>query len=162
MTEIIMIAAVAKNNIIGKDNKIPWYIKEDFTHFKTLTLHHACIMGDRTYESLPKRPLPERENIILTFDKNYQAPGAVVMFSFDEALEYCKDKEKVFIIGGASIYRQGMKYANVLEITRIHKDFEGDTYFPEINEYEWNLVSEEKRNHEIYGDYSFLRYELRK
>ncbi|MBU1078404.1 MAG: dihydrofolate reductase [Spirochaetes bacterium] len=158
MSEIIVIAAVAKNNVIGNGLKIPWHIKEDFRHFKELTLHHAVIMGDRTYESLPNKPLPQRENIVLTFDRNYHPEGTVIKYSFEEALEYCNDKEKVFIIGGASIYALGLKVADTLELTRIHSDFEGDIFFPEINLNEWDLVKKIDKRDEQVGDYSFLTY----
>ena len=161
--EIIMIAAVAKNNVIGKQGKIPWNIREDFRHFKEKTLGHACVMGDVTYDSLPVKPLPGRENIVLTFDKGYNAPGASIFYSFDDAFKYCRDKEKVFIIGGASIYRQGMKYADTLEITRIDREYEGDTFFPEIKEEEWEEVKREDKtsrdtDNDFEVNYSFVTY----
>lgn len=153
MTEIIIIAAIAENNVIGKDNDIPWRIKEDFLHFKNLTMGHPCIMGDRTFESLPTRPLPGRENIICTLNKNYKAQGATVFNSFDAAIEYCKDKEKVYIIGGATIYRLGLNVADTLELTRVHMNPEGDTFFPEINFDEWKLIKEDPHD-----GYTFLTY----
>ena len=153
MKEIIIIAAVAENNVIGKEGKIPWHIKEDFQHFKKLTMGCPCIMGDKTYESLPIKPLPERENIVLTFDKNYHPEGAIIKYSFEDALEHCKNNEKIFIIGGASIYKQGLKFANRMELTRIHKSYEGDTYFPEFDENEWEV--KKKENHD---DFSFISY----
>lgn len=155
MAEIIIIAAVAENNVIGRNNDIPWRISEDFRHFKELTMGHPCIMGDRTFESLPKRPLPGRENIILTLDKNYRADGAKIFHSFDEALAYVKPKKKAFICGGATIYRLGMKYADTLEITRVHLSPEGDTFFPEIDMKVWKIVKEEK--HEGYTFQRFKR-----
>lgn len=157
MTEITVIVAVADNNVIGKDNDIPWRIPEDFAHFKRKTMGYPCIMGDRTFESLPDnaRPLPGRENIVLSLDKDYKAPGAVVMHSFEEAFEHCKDKEKVFICGGATIYRLGMKYADTLELTRVHMSPEGDTFFPEVDSNEWNLVAEDK--HEKYSFQTYKR-----
>jgi len=92
-------------------------------------------MGDKTYESLPDnaKPLPGRENIILTFNKEYHPDGTKVFFSWEDAIEYLKDKEKVYICGGASIYKLGLKVADTLELTRIDKDYNGDTFFPEIN-----------------------------
>jgi dihydrofolate reductase len=161
--EIIVIVAVAQNNIIGDKGEIPWHISEDFAHFKEKTYGYSCIMGDVTYESLPRKPLPGRENVVLTFDKNYKPKGAIIKYSFEEAFDYCKDKEKVFIIGGASIYRQGMKYADTLEITRIHRDYDGDTKFPEILEDEWEAVSKQdcegidKKNNELVK-FSFITY----
>ena len=119
MTEIIVIVAVAQNGVIGKDNDIPWRIKEDFQHFKDATLGFPCIMGDKTYESLPEgaRPLPGRENIVLTFDKNYKPEGTTIFHDFYEAIEYVRSKgiEKAFITGGATIYKLGMQVADKFE-----------------------------------------------
>jgi dihydrofolate reductase len=153
MTEIIIIAAVAENNVIGKQGKIPWHIKEDFLHFKEMTMGHPCIMGDKTYESLPVKPLPGRENIVLTFDKSYHPPGAIIKYSFEEALSYCMNKDKVYICGGATIYKLALPYAHTLELTRIHKKYDGDTFFPEINLNEWRLVKKEDKK-----GFSFLTY----
>ena len=155
MPEIIFIAAVADNNVIGKDDDIPWRISEDFQHFKALTMGHPCIMGDKTYESLPVKPLPGRENIILTFDRNYHPEGAVIMYSFEEALHYLNDREKVFICGGASVYKIGLEVADRLELTRVHQRPEGDTFFPEVNFKEWKLVKEEK--HRGFTFQSYIR-----
>lgn len=162
MAEIIIIVAVAGNNVIGKKGKIPWHISDDFKHFKKKTLGYPCIMGDVTYESLPQKPLPGRENIILTFNKDYKPAGTTIFHSFDEALSYCKDKEKVFIIGGASIYQQAMKFADTLEITKLKNNFEGDTYFPEIKGSDWKLVERLDNVDEKCGEYSFLTYRRRK
>ena len=169
MAEIIVIAAVAQNNVIGKDGDIPWRLKEDFQHFQDKTMGHPCVMGDKTYESLPDnaKPLPGRENVVLTFDKNYNPEGAKIFFSWEEAIEYLKDKEKVYICGGASIYKLGLKVADTLELTRIKKDIEGDTFFPEINFDEWELVKQEdsegvkKRTGETLK-FSFLTYKRKK
>ncbi len=158
MKEIIIIAAVAENNVIGKGGKIPWHIKEDFQHFKELTMGYPCIMGDRTYESLPIKPLPGRENIILTFNKNYHPKGTIIKYSFEDALEHCKNTKKIFIIGGASIYKQGLNFANRMELTRIHKSYEGDTHFPEFDENEW--VIEKKENHDGFSFISYAKKEV--
>jgi dihydrofolate reductase len=167
--KIVVIAAVAKNNIIGKNNEIPWHIKEDFQHFKDKTFGSPCIMGMKTFESLPTKPLPGRENIVLTFDKNYKPEGVVVKHSFEEALEYCKDKnyDKVFIIGGASIYKIGLEVADILELTRIDKDYDGEVYFPEINFEQWEIINQEDsegediKNKEIVK-FSFLTYKRKR
>jgi dihydrofolate reductase len=153
MAEIIVIAAVAKNNVIGNKGDIPWRIKEDFLHFKKKTLGYPCIMGDRTYESLPVKPLEGRENIILTFDKNYHPDGTVIFFNFEDGLKYVEKKEKAYICGGATIYKIGVQIADTLELTRVNLTPDGDTFFPEINLDEWTLTKEEK--HE---KYSFLTY----
>ena len=153
MREIIIIVAVAKNNVIGKDNKIPWHISDDFKHFKELTLNHPIIMGKNTYFSLPKRPLPERENIVLTFlDDSFNESGITIMHSLKNALEYTENKD-VYIIGGASVYKQAMEFATKLEITSIDKEYQGDTFFPEISLDSWKLIKEDKRD-----GYSFQTY----
>jgi len=153
MSEIIIIAAVAKNNVIGKDGKIPWHIKEDFQHFKELTLKHPVIMGRKTFESLPIKPLPGRINIVITRQPGLNYEGVIVKNSIDEAIEYCKDSEKIFIIGGQSVYEQGMKFADRLEITRLNKEYEGDTFFPKFDSNEWILKKKEEHN-----GYSFNTY----
>lgn len=162
MAEIIIIAAVARNNAIGKGGDIPWRIKEDFRHFQKLTLGHACVMGDVTFESLPDsaRPLPGRENIVLTFDRDYKPQGATIFFSWEEALAFLKEREKVYLCGGASIYKLGLEVADTLELTRIHAEYDADTFFPEIQAGVWERVKREDRKgkNEITGEtveYSF-------
>jgi len=171
MTEIIVIVAIAQNNAIGKDNKIPWHIKEDFLHFQKKTLGYPCIMGDKTFESLPdnSKPLPGRENIVLSFDKNYKPEGTVVFNDFIRAIQYVKDNEekKAFIIGGATIYKLGMKIADTLELTKIHKNYEADTFYPEINFNEWQLITkDDKEGKDIKSGeqvkFSFLTYKRKK
>jgi dihydrofolate reductase len=145
MTEIIVIVAVAQNGIIGRAGDIPWRIKEDFQHFKEKTIGHPCIMGDKTYLSLPEnaRPLPGRENIVLTFDKDFRPQATTIFHDFNEAIDYVKNKgeKQAFITGGATIYRLGLKVADTFELTRIYKDYEGDTFFPEVNFDEWDLAA---------------------
>ena len=165
MTEIIVIVAVAQNGVIGKDNDIPWRISEDFQYFKEQTLGCPCIMGDKTYDSLPIKPLPGRENIVCTFNKDYRPEGTIIFHDFFEAVQYCKDKgyEKAFITGGATIYKLGMKVADTFLLTRILKDYEGDISYPEINFTEWELIK--SQGHEaidkLSGEsvpFSFLTY----
>jgi dihydrofolate reductase len=171
MTEIIVIAAIAENDIIGKDGDIPWRIKDDFLHFKKLTTGHPCIMSDVTFESLPEqsRPLPNRENIVLTFRKDYHPQGTTIFHSFEDAIKYCNDKqeEKAYITGGSSIYRLGLEVADTLELTRIHKNYEGDVSFPEINFGLFEKASQTKSsgqdtiNNEPV-EFSFLTYKRKK
>lgn len=146
MTQITVIVAIAQNGVIGRKNDIPWRLSKDFMRFKKLTMGFPCIMGDLTYESLPasSRPLPGRENVILTFDKTYHPQGTTVFYSFDDAIDYVRQKqvEKAFIIGGASVYKQGMAVADVFELTRIHHDIDGDIRYPEISWDEWELVKQ--------------------
>lgn len=162
MPKVIVIAAVAKNNIIGKNGKIPWHIKDDFQHFKKATINHPVIMGSKTYESLPVKPLPGRLNIVLNPDKNYAITGAIVKHSFDEAIKYCQKFPQVFIIGGKSVYELGIKIADELELTKINKSYDGDVYFPEVNFDNWKLISKEDRTGDDgNGDivkYSFCTY----
>lgn len=159
MVEIIIISALAKNDIIGKDNSMPWHLGEDFKRFKKLTLGHPVLMGRKTFESLPIKPLPKRENIILTRDKDYNPQGTIVFHDMRGAIEHFNKSEKIFIIGGANVYSQALEFADTLELTRIHKDFDGDTKFPKINFNEWKLIKEEKNIDEKIGEYSFLTYQ---
>ena len=154
MAEILIIVALADNYVIGKDNAIPWHIKEDFLRFKELTMGHPCIMGDKTYESLPKRPLPGRAHIVLTLDKDYKPEGETVFNDIDEAIKYCKDKEKVFICGGATIYKLFLERADTLELTRVHMKPEGDTLFPKIDFDKWKLINEEAHEGYTFETYS--------
>lgn len=143
MSEIILIAAIAKNNIIGDNGRIPWNISADSKYFKELTLNYPCIMGRNTFESLPDnaRPLPKRENVVLSSNKDYHPNGTTVFHAFNEAIDYCKKKyDKAFLIGGESIYKLGMNVADELRITNIHKEYKGDTLFPKIKNDEWKLV----------------------
>jgi dihydrofolate reductase len=143
MTNIIIIAAMASNRVIGKNNDIPWRIKEDFQHFRNLTLGFPCIMGESTYKSLPSRPLPGRENIVLTLNRKYNPEGATVFNDFNESINYVRnlEVEKAFIIGGATIYKLGIDVADYMELTFIHRDFDGDVTFPEYDSKQWELVS---------------------
>lgn len=144
MTKLIIIAAVAKNGVISNKGKIPWRIKEDFQHFRKLTTGYPIIMGRKTFESLPIRPLPGRENIVITRQNDFSYPGIIVKSSMEEAINHCKNKGKAFIIGGREIYSMGLEIADTLELTRIDRSYDGDTYFPEINFDDWQLVK--KRN----------------
>ncbi len=158
--ETIIIVAIAKNYAIGKDNKIPWHISEDFKRFKRLTKGHPVVMGKNTYISLPIKPLPERTNIVVCFkDDSWKAEGITIKHSLKEAIEYAHTLDNtVYIIGGASIYRQAIEeeLANKLEITQLDKEYEGDTFFPVIDTNTWTIVNEEKKD-----GYSFITY-LRK
>lgn len=145
MTDIIIIAAVAQNRVIGRKNDIPWRISEDFRHFKDLTLGFPCIMGEPTYRSLPdkSRPLPGRENIVLTLDRNYQNQDVTIFYDFNDAISYVRatDVDNAFITGGATIYRLGMDVADYMELTLLHKEFEGDVFFPEYDDTKWEVMS---------------------
>ena len=139
MTEVVIIAAVANNRVIGKDNSLIWSIPEDMAHFKALTAGHVVVMGRKTWESLPPRfrPLPGRRNIVISRQTDYSAPGAEVASSLVGALETASSAEQVFVIGGEQIYRQAMDAAHRLEITRVDLEPEGDAWFPEISTTHW-------------------------
>ena len=151
-----IIAAVAKNNCIGKNNKIPWSIPEDFQYFKKTTLGKTCLMGQNTFESIMgylNKPLPGRKTAVVTLDKNFKAPADVrVFYSLDEALEKLKD-EDVFICGGASIYRQTINKADYLYITWVNQEPDGDVFFPTIDPQIWKETWRE--DHE---NFSFTTY----
>ena len=153
---IYLIAAVAKNGVIGKENALPWYIPEDLKRFKELTTGHTVLMGRKTFESIMKRnnkPLPNRTNVVITRDVNFKAPeGAAVYNNLEEAFKKLKGQD-IYVIGGGQIYKQTIDKADVLYITHVDKDIEGDVYFPEIDPHKWQKVEEEK--HE---GYSFARY----
>lgn len=161
---ISIIAAVSENNVIGKDNTLIWHLPEDMKYFKEKTTGHIVITGRKNYESIPEkfRPLPNRTNIVITNQSNYNAPGAIVVNSIESALKKCKelgDKE-IFIIGGAQIYMQTIDIAHKLYITKIHKSFEGDAFFPKIDLTVWDETSSishfsEKNN----CKFSFIEYQ---
>lgn len=154
---ISIIAAVANKNVIGNKNQLPWRLPADMKHFRELTTGHCIIMGQKTHESIGKA-LPSRTNIILTFDTNYKSEGCIVVSSIEEALKdaVVKGESEVFVIGGASIYKQFIEISNRLYITRINKDFDGDAFFPEINKSEWKLSSVEKHNIDDNNAYPYL------
>ncbi|MBF4471482.1 dihydrofolate reductase [Flavobacterium sp. HJJ] len=139
---IIMIAAVAENNALGKNNELVWHLPNDFKRFKSLTTGHHIIMGRKTFESFPK-PLPNRTHVIITRQKDYNPKDCIVVDSIEKALAVCPENETSFIIGGGEIYNLGIPYADKLEITRVHHNFEADAFFPEINSNDWKEVQTE-------------------
>lgn len=151
---VSLIAAIGKNRVIGKDNSLPWKLPEDMKRFKELTIGKPVIMGRKTFESIG-RPLPNRKNIILTRDKNYEAEGCKVVHSVEEALKFANANE-VMVIGGAQIYKEFLPVANKMYLTLIDEDFEGDAYFPEYNIYEWGEVKRQEHQ----GKYRFIFVDL--
>ena len=126
---ISLIVAIGKNNVIGDKNTIPWKLPADIRYFKEKTMGKPVVMGRKTFESIGK-PLPGRENIIITRDPDYKAEGCTVVHSVDEAVKAAEGSEELMVIGGAQIYKEFFPIANKLYITNIDKEFEGDTYFP--------------------------------
>lgn len=149
-----MIAAASGNNVIGKDNDMIWRLPDDFKRFKALTTGHSIVMGRKTFESLPGI-LPNRTHVIVTRNKDYKVDGCEVESSLIEALVATRTENDVFIIGGGEIYKQGMELADKIELTRVHANFEGDTFFPEINLTKWKLVNEEFHDKDDKHQHSF-------
>lgn len=156
---ISMIWAMGKDNALGCKNRMPWYLPADFAYFKRVTMGKPVIMGRKTFESIGK-PLPGRENIIITRDKAYKPEGCIVVYSIEEAIEYVKKKDS-FIIGGAEIYKEFLPLADLLYITEIDETFEADAYFPEIDYSQWKLISSEPgiKDEKNTLDYRWVVYE---
>jgi dihydrofolate reductase len=160
---ITLIAALARNGVIGKDNALPWHLPEDLKHFKELTTGHAVIMGRKTWESLPPRfrPLPGRLNIVLTRSAEYTAPGATVVHSLEEAEKIgCGGTARqLFVIGGAELYAHALPLARRLELTEIDAEIEGDAYFPAFDRTQWHEVKRVSGRTEAGLGYAFVTYE---
>lgn len=157
---VTIIVAIAQNGTIGDKNSLLWHIKEDMRFFRTTTSGHAVVMGRKTFESLGSRPLPKRTNIVITrADRAFE--GAITAHSLEEAIRLAEGDEEIFIIGGAQIYREALRIADRMYITRVMHDYEGDTSFPDIDLSEWELVAEEKhdRGEEYEYPFAFLTYE---
>ena len=137
---IALIVAVAENGVIGRDGKLPWRIPEDMKWFKARTEGRPLIMGRKTWESFPKRPLPGRTNIVITRDASYKAEGGVVVTSLAAALDvaYGEEPEEIMVIGGAAIYRAALPLARRIYLTSVHGEIAGDTHFPAIDRADWN------------------------
>jgi dihydrofolate reductase len=141
---ISIIVAVSEDLGIGKDNELLWHIPEDLKRFKKLTLGKTVVMGKKTWESLPRRPLPGRKNIVITDEPGECFEGSVAAFSIDDALGKCEKEEEIFIMGGASIYRQFMPLADRLYITHVRKKAPADVYFPKIDPEIWKIIEKEE------------------
>jgi len=191
MKDIILIAAMSENRVIGKDNAMPWNIKGNLAHFKEMTMGYPCIMGRKTWESLPKKPLPGRLNIIISktlhiegliedltqrrrdaeknkgkddsslFSSSFSVPSAIsaplreikICNSILPAIEFCADFEKIFICGGESIYKLALPFANKIDLILIHGQYDGDTFFPEIDDACWTKTDTVR-----FDEYSIINY----
>lgn len=159
---LIVIAAVARNGVIGKDNALPWHLPEDLKHFKQLTTGHAVIMGRKTWESLPPkfRPLPNRLNIVVTRNAAYDALGATVATSLDAARKLgAGEAAQQFVIGGAELYAHALPLAQRLELTEIDADYAGDATFPAFDRAQWRAVRREPGVGADGLGYAFVTYE---
>jgi dihydrofolate reductase len=162
--ELILIAALARDHVIGKDNRLLWHLPEDMRHFKALTHGHPVIMGRKTWESLPEkfRPLSGRKNIVITRNSEFVAPGAVVAATLDAALTACADSSPAFVIGGAEIYALALPRSTRMELTEIDAEFAGDAWFPAWDKLDWQETTREQHRHEGKDgafDYAFVRYQ---
>ena len=160
---IILIAAIAENNALGKNNDLLWHLPNDFKRFKEITSGHHIVMGRKTFESFPK-PLPNRTHVIITRQKNYIYEGCIVVQDIEKAIAVCPKNETIFVIGGGEIYSQSIHLADQLDITRVHHSFEADVYFPEIDPKIWELTSEifnSKDEKHLY-DYTFQTFVRKK
>ncbi len=161
MKTISIIVAVASNGAIGKNNDLLWHIPEDFKWFKKHTKGHTVIMGKKTWESLPLRPLPGRDNIVISDDPKDKFDGCVMAGSIKEAIDFMSEEHENFIIGGGSIYGQFLPLAHKFYLTRVHRGFEADIFFPEFDIDEWDEVFHEEhpeKEPESLG-FTFLVYE---
>ena len=159
-TRIYLVAAIARNGVIGANGSLPWHLPEDLKHFKKLTLGHPIIMGRRTWESLGK-PLPGRENIVVTRRSGYEATGASVAASLEAAVALCAGEPVAFVIGGAELYAAALSLADGLVLTEIHKDYEGDTRFPEWDRAAWRVSQKETHTAGDGVRFDFVLYERR-
>ncbi len=167
MSEIILIAAVAANNVIGQNGELPWRISEDMKRFKDLTMGHPVIMGRKTYESIFERlrkPLPGRRNIVLSTREDYRLDGVEVVGSLEDALALVErnprlefEENSIYVIGGASVYAAAMSFASKLEITQIDKSYIGDVYFPMVDKSLWTEMIRLDKWNDL-DKYSFVTY----
>lgn len=157
---ISIIAALSKNRVIGKDNKLPWNLPGDLKRFKKLTLGKPVIMGQKTFESIGKA-LPGRINIVLTQDKSFRPENCVVAYSLREALKASRAAEEVMIIGGSSVFEQFLPLASRMYLTLIDEEFDGDVFFPEFNRSDWQETarSENRPDKENIYKYTFVTLE---
>lgn len=152
-----LIAAVARNRVIGKDNQLLWHLPEDMKYFRETTRGKPVIMGRKTWESLPEkfRPLPGRHNIVVSRNPDYAVPGATLSTSLEEAIRQAGNNDEVFVIGGETLYRQALPLAHRLYLTEIDRDYTGDAFFPEIPTDTWEEISRQQGG----SDFTFAIYE---
>lgn len=159
---ISIVVAMTSNSLIGRDGDLPWHLSADLQHFKSVTMGKPVVMGRLTYESIG-RPLPGRENIVLTRDSDYKADGCTIIHDLEQIKSKCSDTEEIMIIGGAQLYTETLALASKLYITEVHAELHGDTFFPEFDRKQWQEIerlpfkADEKNDF----DYSFVVLERR-
>jgi dihydrofolate reductase len=149
-----LIAALAENRVIGRDNDLPWRMPADLRHFRRTTLGHHVIMGRRNYESIGK-PLAGRTNVVVTGNRGYRAPGCQVVHSIEAALALARNDPEPFVIGGAALYAQTLAQADRLYLTLIHAEVPGDTFFPEIDAQAWHERHRERHEADAENPYPY-------
>ncbi len=151
---VIMIAAAAENNALGKDNQLLWHLPDDFKRFKQMTTGHPIIMGRKTFESFPS-PLPNRQHIVITRQNDYHPASCDVVANLEDAFKMAHSSDAIFIIGGGEIYDLALPYADTIELTRVHAEFEADAFFPKLNLGEWRLTKSEFHPKDDKHQYNF-------
>ncbi|MGE3920281.1 MAG: type 3 dihydrofolate reductase [Gammaproteobacteria bacterium] len=151
---ISLIVATSKNGVIGLKNHLPWHLPADLAYFKKVTLNKPIIMGRKTFESIGK-PLPMRENIVITHQKDFNVEGVTIFHSLYSALNALKEHHEIMIIGGETLFKQSIELADKIYLTMIHENIEGDTYFPQINYKIWNEVSRENHSADEKNTYNY-------
>jgi dihydrofolate reductase len=154
-----LVVAVARNGVIGRDNALPWRLPADLAHFKKVTMGHPVVMGRRTYESIG-RPLPGRQNIVVTRNRDFQAPGCTVVGSLDEAWRAAGDAGEVSIIGGTTLFEETLPIADVIHLTEVEADVEGDTFFPPFDRSQWQAKEVARHGADERNAYPFRILEL--
>lgn len=157
--KVSLIGAMAENRVVGRENQMPWHLPEDLKRFRKITTGHPIIMGRKTFESIG-RPLPNRENVVITRQKDYAPAGVTVVSSLDEAISRCEGKtEEVFVIGGGEIWSLALDRADRIYLTLIHKRIDGDAYFPEFDGNRFKVVEQERHEGEM--PYSFITFDIK-
>ena len=158
--KLALIAAMTDSGVIGRDNGLPWKLSEDLRRFKALTMGHPVIMGRKTWESLPKKPLPGRANVLLSRSAGYQAEGATVCTTLKQAVgELAPSHKLAFVIGGAGLFAEALPLAEILHLTLIHHDFKGDVFFPAWDPSRWRELARQPGRSGEGWDYEFVDFE---
>jgi len=151
---LAIIVAVADNGVIGRDNDLPWRLRDDLRRFKALTTGHTVIMGRRTYESIG-RPLPDRRNIVLSRNADFAPAGVEVFQDLDSALAAAASEARVFVLGGRGVFAEALPHTDVLHLTRVHAEVDGDVYFPELELAAWVLEHSERHPADEHNEHPF-------
>lgn len=149
-----LIVAMTPTRVIGINNSLPWHLPAELQNFRKLTMGHPIIMGRKTYDSIG-RPLPGRQNIVITTNRDYKSEGVDVVYSIKEAIQRCKDTDEAFIIGGAKIFEETINIADKLYLTLVHADVKGDVFFPELNMNQWKEIERTSREADEKNIYNY-------